>query len=121
MAGNTTQLSTIHVCRRDAVIARRELLSDWFRPLGSQERRGRLFLRQVAGTSAGDPESRDQEVGRLLTVAEASERLRISRWMLQQLINRRRLRSIKLGSRRLIPERAISELVDRLSAEEAQQ
>jgi excisionase family DNA binding protein len=119
MAGSTTQLSTIHVCRRDAVMTRRNLLSDWFRPLSSQERRGRLFLRQVAGTSVSDPGGRDQEVGRLLTVAEACARLRISRWMLQQLINRRQLRTIKIGSRRLIPEQAISELIDRLSDQEA--
>jgi len=53
----------------------------------------------------------------LLTVGEACARLRISRWMLYQLIHTRQLTSIKLGRRRLIPEAAIAALIERMLRE----
>jgi excisionase family DNA binding protein len=43
----------------------------------------------------------------LLTVPEAAERLGISEWMLHNLIRSRRLRTIKIGDRRLIPVTAL--------------
>ena len=45
----------------------------------------------------------------LLTVPEAAERLRISKWMLYNLIRSRRLRTVKIGSRRLVRVSAITE------------
>src|SRR5258706_16380100 len=39
----------------------------------------------------------------LLTVPEAAARLRVSKWMLYNLIRARQLRSVKIGARRLIP------------------
>ena len=50
----------------------------------------------------------------LLTVHEAAERLRISKWMLYNLIRSRRLRSIKIGDRRLIPVAALRAFLDEL-------
>lgn len=54
----------------------------------------------------------------LLTVPEAAEMLRISRWGLYSLINSRQLKTIKIGSRRLIPREAVTSLVHRLGEEE---
>lgn len=70
-----------------------------------------LYLR----TAAASPETPKQ----LLTVDEARTELRISKWMLNELIRSRELASIKLGRRRLIPANAIRELIDRRQSEEA--
>lgn len=48
---------------------------------------------------------------KLLTVAEAAGYLRISKWMLYNLIRSRRLRSIKIGDRRLIPVAALHDFL----------
>lgn len=64
-----------------------------------------------------ESESRATAVPVLLTVPEACERLRISRWMLYELIRSRQLTTVKLGSRRLVPLAGITALVDRLAAE----
>jgi excisionase family DNA binding protein len=50
----------------------------------------------------------------LLTVPEAAARLRVSKWMLYNLIRSRRLRSIKIGDRRLIPATAIRDFLAEL-------
>jgi excisionase family DNA binding protein len=50
----------------------------------------------------------------LLTVAEAAARLRISKWLLYNLIRSRRLRSIRIGDRRLIPVAALRAFLDGL-------
>lgn len=50
----------------------------------------------------------------LLTVPEACEQLRISRWMLYRLIQTRQLRTVKIGSSRRVPVAALGELVDQL-------
>jgi excisionase family DNA binding protein len=63
-------------------------------------------------------ESRETSVPALLTVVEACQVLRIGRWMLYRLIHTRRLETVKIGRRRLIPAGAIQELVERLRAEE---
>jgi len=94
------------------------------RPLDSphktqQPRYGRIFLRQAIPPPASDPETPSQDVGQLLTVTETCARLRVSRWTLQQLINRRQIRTIKIGSRRLVPQSAIAQLIKRLSDEES--
>ena len=44
----------------------------------------------------------------LLTVPEAAERLRVSKWMLYNLIRSRRLRTVKIGSRRLVRVSALA-------------
>ncbi|MGA5426643.1 helix-turn-helix domain-containing protein [Streptomyces koyangensis] len=53
----------------------------------------------------------------LLTVAEACAELRVSNWTLYQYIHSRKLASIKLRSRRLIPRGAIRALVEKLTIE----
>lgn len=55
----------------------------------------------------------------LLTVPEACERLRISRWTLYRLIHQRQLRTVQIGSRRLIEAAAVSDLIAQLAQEEA--
>lgn len=54
------------------------------------------------------------DTSELLTVPEAAERLRISKWLLYNLIRSRRLRSVKIGDRRLIPVAAIRAFLDDL-------
>ncbi len=55
----------------------------------------------------------------VLTVPEACEVLRISRWTLYQLIRSRKLTTIQIGRRRLIAETAVQGLLDRLQDEGA--
>jgi excisionase family DNA binding protein len=50
----------------------------------------------------------------LLTVPEAAARLRVGKWMLYNLIRSRRLRSIKIGDRRLIPVTALRDFLNEL-------
>ena len=49
----------------------------------------------------------------VLTVDQVAERLGISRSMFYELIGRRELRSLTVGARRLIPESAIVEFIER--------
>lgn len=51
----------------------------------------------------------------LLTVDEAAERLRVSRWTLYNLIRSNQLRTIKIGRRRLVPVAALTECVSELA------
>ena len=53
----------------------------------------------------------------VLTVPEASNMLRVSKWTLYQLIRSRQLDTIKIGRRRVVPVAAIQAYVDRLQAE----
>ena len=57
----------------------------------------------------------DQTV--LLTVKEASTRLRVSKSKLYELINKRRLESIRIGRRRLIPADSLLKLIVELREE----
>jgi len=50
----------------------------------------------------------------LLTVKEASERLRISKTKLYDLIRSNQLATVKIGSRRLIPAAALAALLQQL-------
>jgi excisionase family DNA binding protein len=51
----------------------------------------------------------------VLTVDEAAERLRVSRWTLYNLIRSNQLRTVKIGRRRLVPVAALSECLDLLT------
>jgi excisionase family DNA binding protein len=53
----------------------------------------------------------------LLTVGEACQQLRISRWSLYRLIQRRQLKTIKIGNRRLIAVAAVNHLIEQLQEE----
>lgn len=55
----------------------------------------------------------------LLTVQEAADRLRVSRWSLYNLIRANQLRTVKIGRRRLITPAALAECVELLSEEVA--
>lgn len=55
----------------------------------------------------------------LLTVPEAAQRLRVSRWMLYNLIRSRQLRTVKIGSRRLVRVAAIAAYLAELEDEAA--
>lgn len=55
----------------------------------------------------------------LLTVDEAADTLRISRWTLNRLVQERQLASVTIGARRLIPLDDITKFVEahRISSE----
>jgi excisionase family DNA binding protein len=57
--------------------------------------------------------------GNLLTVDEAAEYLRVSRWTVYNLIRSNQLRTIKIGRRRLIAIAALVECVELLGEEAA--
>ncbi|WP_327109482.1 helix-turn-helix domain-containing protein [Nonomuraea glycinis] len=50
----------------------------------------------------------------VLTVDEAAQRLRISRWTLYTLIHSNQLRTIKIGRRRLVPVDALTDCIKNL-------
>lgn len=54
---------------------------------------------------------------KLLTINEASAALRVSRWTLFELINKRKLDTIKIGRRRLVPADAVTKLITELREE----
>jgi excisionase family DNA binding protein len=62
---------------------------------------------------------RDARQDYLLTVQEAADRLRVSRWSLYNLIRANQLRTVKSGRRRLITPAALAECVELLSEEVA--
>jgi len=53
----------------------------------------------------------------MLTVPEACERLRISKWTLYRLIQAGKLTSVKIGSRRLISLASIAKFIEQLESE----
>ncbi|MES9602181.1 helix-turn-helix domain-containing protein [Actinomadura sp. NPDC000929] len=55
----------------------------------------------------------------VLTVDEAAERLRVSRWTLYNLIRSNQLRTVKIGRRRLVPVNSLVEYLDQLTEEAA--
>lgn len=64
-----------------------------------------------------EPASAAERPEALLTVPEACAALRISKWTLYKLIQRRQMVTIKIGASRYIPVRSIQDLIDRLRAE----
>jgi excisionase family DNA binding protein len=48
---------------------------------------------------------------RLLTIQEAADQLRISRWLIYNLIRANQLRTVKIGRRRLVTPAALAECV----------
>jgi excisionase family DNA binding protein len=50
----------------------------------------------------------------LLTVDEAADYLRVSRWTVYNLIRSNQLRTVKIGRRRLVTLAALAECVDSL-------
>ncbi|MEU7986674.1 helix-turn-helix domain-containing protein [Streptosporangium canum] len=52
----------------------------------------------------------------VITVEEAAQKLRISRWTLYTLIRSNQLKTIKIGRRRLVPVDALAECIDNLKA-----
>ncbi|MGO4299334.1 helix-turn-helix domain-containing protein [Leifsonia sp. RAF41] len=48
------------------------------------------------------------------TVAEIADRLKISLWMVNKLIRERKLRSIQIGARRLVPAKDLEEYLREL-------
>ncbi|WP_410171864.1 helix-turn-helix domain-containing protein [Amycolatopsis heterodermiae] len=67
----------------------------------------RLFWRRLATPASNE----DPHQPLLLTVDEACRALRVSRWTVNQLIRTRKLTTIKIGSRRLVPATAIHTFV----------
>ena len=55
----------------------------------------------------------------LLTVQEAAEWLRVSRWSVYSLIHANQLRTIKIGRRRLVSREALNECVAQLAKDAA--
>jgi excisionase family DNA binding protein len=55
----------------------------------------------------------------LLTISEACEALKISRWSLYQLINKRRLKTVRIKRRRLITPADLTALIEELREEGA--
>ena len=70
-------------------------------------------LREALGRARNDKECEPA----MLSVAEACEHLRVSKWMLYRQINTGKLASVKVGSRRLIPVRAIKDFIRKLEEE----
>jgi excisionase family DNA binding protein len=52
---------------------------------------------------------------RLLTVDEAADQLRVSRWTVYNLIRSNQLRTVKIGRRRLVTPAALAECVESLA------
>ncbi|MBX7268828.1 helix-turn-helix domain-containing protein [Micromonospora sp. Llam7] len=55
----------------------------------------------------------------VLTIHEACAMLKISKWTLYRLIHARQLKTIKIGSRRVVPVESVRLLIDRLSEDNA--
>ena len=53
----------------------------------------------------------------MLTIAEASAMLKVSKWAIYQLIRSRQLATVKIRSRRLVPQSALEALVEKLTIE----
>ncbi len=77
--------------------------------------RTRTFWRRAM--PAGNGDTSNNRTHFLFTMAEACSALRVSRWMLYQLIRSRQLTTIKIGRRRFVPRDALEALIERLSNE----
>jgi excisionase family DNA binding protein len=64
------------------------------------------------------PEGADRSIApAVLTIREACAVLKISKWTLYRLIHSRQLKTVKIGSRRVVPVESIRRLVSNLSEE----
>ena len=54
---------------------------------------------------------------KLLSINQACERLNLGRWSIYKLINQNRLKTVKLGRRRLVTMSAIRAFIENLEAE----
>jgi excisionase family DNA binding protein len=63
-------------------------------------------------TRTASPES-------LLTIEEAADWLRVSRWSVYNLIRAKQLRTVKIGRRRLVPPAALAECIELLGEDAA--
>ncbi|MEC3979529.1 helix-turn-helix domain-containing protein [Amycolatopsis sp. H20-H5] len=61
--------------------------------------------------------SENIQVHALLTMEEARQQLRISRWSLNKLVQRHQLATIRIGRRRLVPVNAVNDLIEQLRVE----
>jgi excisionase family DNA binding protein len=57
---------------------------------------------------------RDSAADHLLTIDEAADRLRVSRWSVYNLIRANQLRTVKIGRRRLVTEAALAQCIELL-------
>lgn len=62
--------------------------------------------------------SANRNAPRLLSINEACQALRISRWSMYQLINQRRIKTVRVLSRHLIAPQDLDDFVDHLREEE---
>jgi len=74
------------------------------------------WLRQQCSTPLNTDITPSTSRGALLTIPEACERLRISRWSFYQLIHQQRLRTVTIGTRRFVPNKEVERFVASLSA-----
>jgi excisionase family DNA binding protein len=65
------------------------------------------------------PSTVDNANNRLLTINEAYAMLRVSKSMIYSLIHDKRLASVKIGRRRLIPFKSLEAYLTELSAQES--
>lgn len=78
------------------------------------------YMRAKASEPNALIQGSDRALPVVLTVTEAYQVLRISRWLLyEKYIHTGKLRTIKIGHRRVVPLSAIEELLERSSQEEA--
>jgi excisionase family DNA binding protein len=75
----------------------------------------RMLWRQAGQISCA---AEDDAVPLVMTVDEACRALRVSRWSINQLIRTRKLATIKVGRRRLVPVTAIQKFVQAQSDED---
>jgi excisionase family DNA binding protein len=61
-----------------------------------------------------EPKSQVISGNGMMTVPEACQYLRISKWTLYRLIQSKKIRTVKIGSRRLIRKESIVEFVEQL-------
>ena len=59
----------------------------------------------------------ESEIFKLVSVDEACKYLGLGRWSVYKLINQNKLKSVKIGKRRLVPMGAIRAFIEKLETE----
>ena len=83
--------------------------------IGDRETRIRAAVDELAAAllaAVAEATPSHEQPDRLMSVAEAAEALSLGRSRIYDEIGAMRLRSIKVGSRRLIPSSAVAEFID---------